>query len=172
MEAVSRIEASCIASVKSLLWDLCLLHGRVKCLDVRHLTEDECCRRYLMAEPEDNIKLLLEAFQMSVSACTALPTVALLHEQLVGRLMLARKDTQVLHLKHLEEQGVGGASLASISLYDFFKFFTLDWVRRGLSTANKLCNMMREASYICLPAIFVIDFRLLHQASVGCVSGL
>lgn len=48
-----------------------------------------------MAEPEDNIKLLLEAFQMSVSACTALPTVALLHEQLLGRLMLARKDTQV-----------------------------------------------------------------------------
>lgn len=53
-----------------------------------------------MAEPEDNIKLLLEAFQMSVSACTALPAVALLHEQLLGRLMLARKDTQVCLSNH------------------------------------------------------------------------
>lgn len=48
-----------------------------------------------MVEPEDSIKLLLEAFQMSVSACTALPAVAMLHEQLLGRLMLVRRDTKV-----------------------------------------------------------------------------
>ena len=52
-------------------------------------------RRYLMVQPEDSIKLLLEAFQMSVSACVAHPTVAMLQEQLLGRLMLVRKDTQV-----------------------------------------------------------------------------
>lgn len=49
-----------------------------------------------MVDPEDSIKLLLEAFQMSVGACIAHPTVAMLHEQLLGRLMLVRKDTQVL----------------------------------------------------------------------------
>ena len=68
-----------------------------------------------MAEPEDNIKLLLEAFQMSVSACTALPTVALLHEQLVGRLMLARKDTQVCsHTQLICPKACNGFSWSSV----------------------------------------------------------
>lgn len=48
-----------------------------------------------MVEPEDSVKLLLEAFQMSVSACVAHPQAAMLHQQLLGRLMLVRKDTQV-----------------------------------------------------------------------------
>lgn len=57
-----------------------------------------------MVETDDSIKLLLEAFQMSVSACLAHPTVAMLHEQLLGRLMLARQDSQVkLHAIPLNE---------------------------------------------------------------------
>lgn len=48
-----------------------------------------------MVDPQDSIKLLLEAFQMSVSACVAYPHVAMLHEQLLGRLMLVRENAQV-----------------------------------------------------------------------------
>ena len=48
-----------------------------------------------MIEPAESIKLLLEAFQMSVSACLAHPTVAMLHQQLTGRLMIVREEAQV-----------------------------------------------------------------------------
>ncbi|KAK9810336.1 hypothetical protein WJX72_008917 [[Myrmecia] bisecta] len=44
-------------------------------------------RRFLMATADDEVKLLLEAFQMSVSACIAHPDVAMLACQMVGRLM-------------------------------------------------------------------------------------
>lgn len=53
------------------------------------------CRRYLMVAPDDGVKLLLEAFQMSVSGCLTHPTVPMLHAQLAGRLMLVRKSAQV-----------------------------------------------------------------------------
>ena len=53
-----------------------------------------------MVEPDDGIKLLLEAFQMSVSACLAHPSVAMLHAQLTGRLMLVRKTIQVTSAAH------------------------------------------------------------------------
>ena len=53
-----------------------------------------------MVEPDDGIKLLLEAFQMSVSACLAHPSVAMLHAQLTGRLMLVRKTIQVTSHTH------------------------------------------------------------------------
>ena len=53
-----------------------------------------------MVEPDDGIKLLLEAFQMSVSACLAHPSVAMLHAQLTGRLMLVRKTIQVTSNAH------------------------------------------------------------------------
>lgn len=48
-----------------------------------------------MAEADDGIKLLLEAFQMSVSACLAHPNVPMLQAQLAGRLKLVRKTSQV-----------------------------------------------------------------------------
>jgi len=48
-----------------------------------------------MVESDEGIKLLLEAFQMSVSACQAHPTVAMLHQQLQGRLQLVCKSSQV-----------------------------------------------------------------------------
>ena len=48
-----------------------------------------------MVEHDDSIKLLLEAFQMSVSACLAHPTVSMLGEQLQGRLQLSRKSCRV-----------------------------------------------------------------------------
>lgn len=51
-----------------------------------------------MVEPNDSIKLLLEAFQMSVSACLAHPTVPMLHAQLSGRLQLTRSmSAKVCH---------------------------------------------------------------------------
>ena len=40
-----------------------------------------------MATADDEVKLLLEAFQMSVSACIAHPDVSMLATQMVGRLM-------------------------------------------------------------------------------------
>lgn len=40
-------------------------------------------------EVDEEVKLLLEAFQMSVSACLAHPAVPLLRAQMLGRLMAA-----------------------------------------------------------------------------------
>ncbi|KAK9840975.1 hypothetical protein WJX81_003475 [Elliptochloris bilobata] len=46
-------------------------------------------RRHLMVEVDAEVKLLLEAFQMSVSSCLAHPAVPLLRAQMLGRLMAA-----------------------------------------------------------------------------------
>ena len=46
-------------------------------------------RRHLMVAADEEVKLLLEAFQMSVSACLAHPAVPLLRAQMLGRLMAA-----------------------------------------------------------------------------------
>lgn len=40
-----------------------------------------------MAKPDEEVKLILDAFQMSVSACAALPGTRLLRAQMQGRLM-------------------------------------------------------------------------------------
>jgi len=46
-------------------------------------------RRHLMVAADEEVKLLLEAFQMSISACLAHPGVPLLRAQMLGRLMAA-----------------------------------------------------------------------------------
>ena len=43
----------------------------------------------MQVEVDEEVKLLLEAFQMSVSACLAHPAVPLLRAQMLGRLMAA-----------------------------------------------------------------------------------
>ena len=48
-----------------------------------------------MVEHDEGIKLLLEAFQMSVSACLAHPNISILREQLQGRLQLNRNSCKV-----------------------------------------------------------------------------
>eukprot|EP00884_Botryococcus_braunii_P009373 jgi/Botrbrau1/18437/Bobra.0072s0025.1 len=44
-------------------------------------------RRYLMSQADEEVKMLLEAFQMSVPACLAHPTVSMLRSQMAGRLI-------------------------------------------------------------------------------------
>lgn len=44
-------------------------------------------RRYLMVSGDEEVKLLLEAFQMSVSACLSQPSIPVLRAQMLGRLM-------------------------------------------------------------------------------------
>jgi hypothetical protein len=43
--------------------------------------------RYLMVVGDEEVKLLLEAFQMSVSACLAQPGCRVLRAQMAGRLL-------------------------------------------------------------------------------------
>ena len=45
-----------------------------------------------MAKPDEEVKLILDAFQMSVSACAALPGTRLLRAQMQGRLMQVDSD--------------------------------------------------------------------------------
>lgn len=43
--------------------------------------------RFLMARADEEVKMLLEAFQMSVPNCLSHPTMPLLHSQMAGRLI-------------------------------------------------------------------------------------
>ena len=56
-------------------------------------------RRYLMVCGDEEVKLLLEAFQMSVSACLSHPTTPILRAQMLGRLM------SVCQLRNLQVRG-------------------------------------------------------------------
>ena len=46
-----------------------------------------CLRRFLMVRTDEEVKLLLEALQMSVSSCMQMPDVAMLRSQMLARLM-------------------------------------------------------------------------------------
>ena len=49
-----------------------------------------------MAKPDEEVKLILDAFQMSVSGCVAAPGSGVLRAQMQGRLMaVSHKDFQV-----------------------------------------------------------------------------
>ena len=51
-----------------------------------------------MVQADDDVKLMLDAYQMSVSACLQHPDVPLLRCQMAGRLMAVRPRTfQVTH---------------------------------------------------------------------------
>ena len=52
-------------------------------------------RRYLMVSGDEEVKLLLEAFQMSVSACLSHPQTPLLRAQMMGRLMAVKLSPSV-----------------------------------------------------------------------------
>ena len=51
--------------------------------------------RYLMCENDDQVKLLLETVQMSVSSCMQHPELPTLRPQMVGRLMAAHHSSRV-----------------------------------------------------------------------------
>lgn len=51
--------------------------------------------RYLVHENNDQVKLLLEALQMSVSSCMQHPELATLRPQMIGRLMSANESPWV-----------------------------------------------------------------------------
>lgn len=51
--------------------------------------------RYLVHENNDQVKLLLEALQMSVSSCMQHPELATLRPQMIGRLMSANQSPWV-----------------------------------------------------------------------------
>ena len=70
-----------------------------------HVWETSCYgRRYLMAQGDEEIKLLLESFQMSVAACLAHPQVSMLHCQMSGRLIAARQAGYLKVSSHSERQ--------------------------------------------------------------------
>ena len=46
-----------------------------------------CMCRFLMVRTDEEVKLLLEALQMSVSSCMQMPDVAMLRSQMLARLM-------------------------------------------------------------------------------------
>lgn len=52
-----------------------------------HSTHHAVIGRYLMARADEEVKMLLEAFQMSVPNCLSHPTMPLLHSQMAGRLI-------------------------------------------------------------------------------------
>lgn len=54
-----------------------------------------CLGRYLMVSGDEEVKLLLEAFQMSVSACLSHPQTPVLRAQMLGRLMAVNLSASV-----------------------------------------------------------------------------
>ena len=65
-------------------------------LPARHVASCTCFgRRYLMCENDDQVKLLLETVQMSVSSCMQHPELPTLRPQMVGRLMAAHHSSRV-----------------------------------------------------------------------------
>ena len=54
-----------------------------------------CSCRYLMCVNDDQVKLLLETLQMSVSSCMQHPELPTLRPQMVGRLMAAHHASRV-----------------------------------------------------------------------------
>ena len=51
--------------------------------------------RYLMVSGDEEVKLLLEAFQMSVSSCLSHPQTPVLRAQMLGRLMAVELSRSV-----------------------------------------------------------------------------
>lgn len=58
-----------------------------------------------MVSGDEEVKLLLEAFQMSVSACLSQPSTPVLRAQMLGRLMSVRQSSllKVPHLSLLKD---------------------------------------------------------------------
>ena len=58
--------------------------------------------RYLMVSGDEEVKLLLEAFQMSVSSCLSHPQTPVLRAQMLGRLMAVQlsRSVKVQSLAH------------------------------------------------------------------------
>ncbi|CAL8467022.1 g6558 [Coccomyxa elongata] len=62
-------------------------------------------RRFLMVSGDEEVKLLLEAFQMSVSACLSQPSTPVLRAQMLGRLMSVRQSSLLKEWLAREEGG-------------------------------------------------------------------
>ncbi|MCJ1428182.1 hypothetical protein MMC29_006090 [Sticta canariensis] len=60
---------------------------------------------YLMARADDEVKLMLDAYQMSVSACLQHPQVSLLRSQMAGRLQAVRPSAFQVWFASLEIHG-------------------------------------------------------------------
>ncbi|KAK9809322.1 hypothetical protein WJX73_004674 [Symbiochloris irregularis] len=100
------IWANRLADLKELLSDPDWLEVKLHGYGTINVVAD--FRRYLMANADDDVKLMLDAYQMSVSACLQHPGVSLLRSQMVARLTAVRphafKERQVLPAP-TDEQG-------------------------------------------------------------------
>lgn len=68
----------------------------IPCYKTHPLAPERCaCCRYLMCVNDDQVKLLLETVQMSVSSCMQHPELPTLRPQMVGRLMAAHHSSRV-----------------------------------------------------------------------------
>ncbi|KAK9851118.1 hypothetical protein WJX84_002866 [Apatococcus fuscideae] len=91
------IGARRLQELRSLLCSSSWLQAKMTAYGAASVVAD--FRRYLLVLEDDNIKLLLQAFQLSTSTCAAHPDAALLPVQMTGRLL----GTGRSHL--LETQG-------------------------------------------------------------------
>ena len=65
-----------------------------------------CLCRFLMVRTDEEVKLLLEALQMSVSSCMQMPEVAMLRSQMLARLMTVPRLQVGLPREALGRDGV------------------------------------------------------------------
>lgn len=87
------VRGNMIADLKSLLMNPGWLEQKLHAYGVNSVVAD--FRRYLMINSDDEVKLLLEAFQLSVGACLQYPDISMLQGQMVGRLTVLSQT----HLK-------------------------------------------------------------------------
>ncbi|DBB08019.1 TPA: hypothetical protein ACH3X3_009392 [Trebouxia sp. C0006] len=79
--------------LKKLLTNAAWLESKLHSYGVASVVADY--RRYLMCVNDDQVKLLLETVQMSVSSCMQHPELPTLRPQMVGRLMAAHHSSRV-----------------------------------------------------------------------------
>lgn len=79
--------------LKKLLTTAAWLESKLHSYGVASVVADY--RRYLMCVNDDQVKLLLETVQMSVSSCMQHPELPTLRPQMVGRLMAAHHSSRI-----------------------------------------------------------------------------
>ncbi|KAL3139891.1 hypothetical protein ABBQ38_004185 [Trebouxia sp. C0009 RCD-2024] len=87
------VAAKRFRGLKALLTNAAWLESKLHSYGVASVVADY--RRYLMCVNDDQVKLMLETVQMSVSSCMQHPELPTLRPQMVGRLMAAHHSSRV-----------------------------------------------------------------------------
>ncbi|KAA6423724.1 MAG: hypothetical protein FRX49_06295 [Trebouxia sp. A1-2] len=102
------VAAKHMRDLKKLLTNAAWLESKLHSYGVASVVADY--RRYLMCVNDDQVKLLLETVQMSVSSCMQHPELPTLRPQMVGRLMAAHHSSRVASWLAQQQQQMRASS--------------------------------------------------------------